>query len=83
LVVTRSADIGLLMDLGRQERSDIRRLKKSDGPLAQQIQAAVEERRDQLGIGSTVEVVPVVFLYRAREGDDGAAEQPEREEACE
>lgn len=82
LVVTRSVDIGLLIDLGRQERSDIKLLKRSDGPLALQIQAAVEEQRDQLGIGS-VEVVPVVFLYRAREGDDRAAEPPERGEAGE
>ena len=83
LVVTRSVHIGLLIDLGRQERSDIKLLKRSDGPLALQIQAAVEEQRDQLGIGSAVEVVPVVFLYRAREGDDRAAEPPERGEAGE
>jgi hypothetical protein len=71
VVPAGSADIGLLMDLGRQQRSDIKRLKRSDGPLALQVQAAVEAQRDKLGISSAVEVVPVVFLYRARESDDG------------
>ncbi len=71
VVLTGSTDIGLLMDFGRQRRSGIKRLKRSDGPLALQIQAAVEAQRDKLGISSVVEVVPVIFLYRARESDDG------------
>jgi hypothetical protein len=70
LVVTGSVDFGLLMELGRQERSEIKRLKRSGGALAEQIQMAVEERLDQMGIGSADEVVPVIFLYRAREADD-------------
>lgn len=79
LVLTRSTDVGLLIELGRQERSEIKRLKKSDGPLAQYIQSTVDEQRDQLGISSAVEVVPIVFLYRARE----TAEDPEAEKASE
>jgi hypothetical protein len=75
LVVTRSGDFGLFMELGRQERSAIKQLKGSDGALAEQIQVAVEERLDQMGIGSSAEVLPVVFLYRVR--DDFATEPVE------
>jgi hypothetical protein len=74
LVVTRSVDFGLLMDLGRQGRGEIKRLKRSNGLLAEQIQKAVEERLDQLSISSSGEVVPVVFLYRVPKADDGATE---------
>jgi hypothetical protein len=71
VVLAGSADIGLLMEFGRQRRSGIKRLKRSDGPLALQIQAAIEAQRGKLGISSAVEVVPVIFLYRVRESDDG------------
>ena len=56
-------NVGLVVDLGEQRRKEIKRLKRGEGALAEQIQAAVEEARRSLGIDDEVEVVPVVLLY--------------------
>jgi len=63
-VVTTLPDVGLLIDVGRQSHDQIRRLKRGNGQLAQQLQMAVLQSRKQLGLGSAAEIVPVVVLYR-------------------
>jgi len=56
-------NLGLILDLGRQPRARIKRLKRADGQLIAQIQAAVEEARKELDIAADKEIVPVVLLY--------------------
>jgi len=60
---TPMPNLGLILDLGRQPRTHIKRLKQADGRLTAQIQAAVEEARKELGIAADKEIVPVVLLY--------------------
>jgi len=60
----RLPNIGLLIELGRQRRKQIKRLKQGSGALTRQIQAAVNHARDELGIAEDADIVPVVLLYR-------------------
>jgi hypothetical protein len=60
----RLPNIGLLIELGRQRRKQIKRLKRGNGALTEQIQAAVNTAREELGIDDEAEIVPVVLLYR-------------------
>ena len=70
LVTTaRLPNTGLLVDLGRQRRKRVERLKRGDGALAWQIQQAVDRQRQALGISADAEVVPVVLLYRSDDPD--------------
>jgi hypothetical protein len=62
-------NIGLLVEVGRQRRKEIRHLKLGDGPLAWQVEAAVASWREDSGVDADVEVVPVVLLYRQVEPD--------------
>jgi hypothetical protein len=62
-------NVGLVIDLGKQPRKAIRRLKRGEGALAEHIQAAVEDARRSLCIGEEVEVVPVVLLYHEPKPD--------------
>jgi hypothetical protein len=65
-VATPLANIGLLVDLGRQRGKQIKRLKRGSGRLARQIQAVAECGREELAIDPAKEIVPVVLLYRYR-----------------
>jgi hypothetical protein len=67
---------GLLLDLGELGRKEVRRLKRGKGLLARQIQAAVEEQFQRLGMEPTIEIVPVVLLYECATGDDEAPDSP-------
>jgi hypothetical protein len=60
----RLPKIGLLIELGRQRRKQIKRLKRGNGALTEQIQAAVNTACEELGIDDEAEIVPVVLLYR-------------------
>jgi hypothetical protein len=60
---TSLPNVGLVVDLGKQGRKAVKRLKRGEGALAEHIQAAVEEARRSLGIDEEAEVVPVVLLY--------------------
>jgi hypothetical protein len=62
-------DIRLLVELGQRRRKEIKHLKRGDGPLTWQIEAAVTSWRVERGIDADVEVVPVVLLYRQPEPD--------------
>src|SRR5262245_6437372 len=63
----QSADCGLFLELGKQKRKEIGRLKRGTGALTRQIEAAIERWRRQLGIDLGTEVVPVVLLYHRGE----------------
>jgi hypothetical protein len=65
----RLPNIGLLIELGPQRRKQIKRLKRGKGPVTQQIQTAVDQRREELGIDDAAEIVPVLLLYRHSESD--------------
>jgi hypothetical protein len=60
----RPCEVGLFVELGRPRAQEIKRLKRGNGALSQQIRLAVDRWREQLGIESAAEVVPVVLLYR-------------------
>jgi len=69
LPVARPAVAGLMLDLGRQRRKQIKRLKRGDGRLTRHLQEVIEQSRAELGLDPAVEIVPVVLLYRRREAD--------------
>jgi len=64
---TRLPQSGFLLDLGSQRRRDIKQLKRGDGPLAHEIETAVQRARAELGINQDAEIVPVLLLYRRRD----------------
>ena len=68
LAVTRP-NIGLLVEVGKQRRKQIKRLKRGDGRLKAQILAALDSAREELGIDRSAEIVPVVILYRYADRD--------------
>ncbi len=68
-VATPLPNRGLVIELGQQERREIRRFKHGDGTLAWQVEAILESWREGLGLGADVEVVPVVLLYRQAQPD--------------
>src|SRR5262245_65180848 len=65
----RLYDVPLVIELGRLRRKQAKRLKRGEGPLTVQIQAAVDRRRAELGVDNAAEIVPVVLLYRREEPD--------------
>jgi hypothetical protein len=69
-VATALGNVGLLVDLGRQPRKQIKRLKRGDGPLSYQIQAAVASSREQLNVDAGTEITPVILLYHRAESSD-------------
>jgi hypothetical protein len=69
MTTARLPNVGLVVELGPQRRKQIKRLKRGEGALAQQIQGAVDQRREELGIDVDAEIVPVVLLYRHDEPD--------------
>ena len=62
--LAQEGDVGLFIELGGQGPAAINRLKRGAGALTQQVHAAVDRWRDELGIDPNTEVVPVVMLYR-------------------
>jgi hypothetical protein len=66
-VATPLGNIGLLVDLGRQPRKQIKQLKHGDGPLSYQIAAAVASSREQLNVDVDTEITPVILLYEGTE----------------
>jgi hypothetical protein len=62
-------NIGLLVELDRQDPEEISRLKRGDGPLARQIQTAVTSLSEGLGIEAGAQVIPVILLYRQAKSD--------------
>ena len=69
-VATALENIGLLVDLGQQPRKQIKRLKRGDGPLSYQIQAAVASSREQLNVDGDTEIIPVILLYDCTESSE-------------
>lgn len=62
-----SPTAGLLVDVGSQRPKQINRLKRGEGRIARQVQAALYNAREHLGIDAAAEIVPVVLLYRRAE----------------
>jgi hypothetical protein len=60
----RAPGVRLLVDLGRQRRKHIKRLKRGNGRLSRHVQTIVDQSRAELGIDHAIEIVPVVLLYR-------------------
>jgi hypothetical protein len=69
LLPVRILNIGLLMEMGKQCRKHIKRLKRGGGRLNAQIEAALDDARKELGIDPLAEIVPIVILYRYLERD--------------
>lgn len=62
-------DTGLLIDVGRQRQKHVNRLKRGEGRLTREVQAALYNAREELGIDPATEIVPVVLLYHCTESD--------------
>lgn len=57
----------VILDLGKKRRKAIRRLKRGQGSLVEDVHAAVEQVRAGLGEdGKTKEILPVVLIYRRK-----------------
>ena len=67
----------VIVDLGKQKRKAVKKLMRSgDGRLAEQVEQVIADVRSELGPdAATVELVPVVVVYRrkARRASDLAA----------
>ncbi len=63
------ANVGLIVDAGRQRRKHIKRLRRGVGRVTAQIEAAVDQAREEFGIGPDTEIVPVVLLYDCPDRD--------------
>jgi hypothetical protein len=61
--IDRPPNGGLLLDVGRQPRKHIDRLKWGAGPLLERALSAIHEKRGDLGINPTKGIVPVILLY--------------------
>jgi hypothetical protein len=63
---SRSAVEGLFIDLGERGPEDVARLKEGTGPMTAEIHAAIDRWRENLGIDTAGDVVPIVILYEKR-----------------
>jgi len=66
-------NVGLMVDVGRQRRKHIKRLKRGMGRISTQVEAAVDQAREELRIGPDTEIIPVVLLYDVADRDDAMA----------
>ena len=62
-VLSPLSNVGLIVDVGRQRRKHIKRLKRGMGRIATQVEAAADQARTELRIGPDTEIIPVVLLY--------------------
>ena len=57
----------IVVDLGKQSRKRIKKLKRGQGPLVGEIHDVVHQVADQLGAAQQdKQIVPVVVLYRRK-----------------
>ena len=54
----------IVVDLGKRKKKDVKALKKGQGPLVAEVNAAVEQA--VAGSASDAEVIPVVLLYEKK-----------------
>jgi hypothetical protein len=54
----------LILDVGKKKKKDVKALKRGTGPIAAEVQAAVE--RAVAGSAGSGEVVPVVMLFQEK-----------------
>jgi hypothetical protein len=62
-VLSPTSNVGLIVDVGRQRRKHIKRLKRGMGRISTQVEAAADQARSELRIGPDTEIIPVVLLY--------------------
>jgi hypothetical protein len=62
-VLSPPSNVGLIVDVGRQRRKHIKRLKRGMGRISTQVEAAADQARSELRIGPDTEIIPVVLLY--------------------
>ncbi|HKS63709.1 MAG TPA: hypothetical protein VJT13_18555 [Xanthobacteraceae bacterium] len=72
-VLSPLPNVGLIVDVGRQRRKHIKRLKRGMGRIAKHVEAAADEARGELRIGPDTEIIPVVLLYDFADRDDAIA----------
>lgn len=68
-VLSPLPNVGLMVDVGRQRRKHIKRLKRGMGRISTQVEAAADEARGELRIGPDTEIIPVVLLYDVADRD--------------
>jgi hypothetical protein len=56
----------LLVDLGKQSRKSVRRLREGRGPLLEEITSAIDELREAGKIGANAQPVVVIVRQRRR-----------------
>lgn len=57
----------IVIDLGKVKRKQVKRLKRGEGPLLEEVQQVVAGVRESLGDEAEgKELLPVVVLYRRR-----------------
>jgi hypothetical protein len=56
----------LIIDLGKQGRKKIKQLKKGEGPLAEEIQATIDEVKAQAGDRLPENAWPVIIVYEKK-----------------
>jgi hypothetical protein len=62
---------GLLVDLGKQSRAEVKELRQGHGRLCEHLAAVVDGARHELGISADVEIIPIVLLYRRDDQANG------------
>jgi len=72
-VLSPLPNLGLIVDVGRQRRKHIKRLKRGLGRISTQVEAAADEARGELRIDPDTEIIPVVLLYDFADRDDAIA----------
>jgi hypothetical protein len=68
-VLSPLPNVGLIVDVGRQRRKHIKRLKRGMGRISTQVEAVADEARGELRIGPDTEIIPVVLLYDVADWD--------------
>ncbi len=57
----------IVVKLGKVKRKRVKQLLRGQGPLMEDVQAAVEQAKDTLGeMSRETQLIPIVFVYRER-----------------
>lgn len=56
----------LIIDLGKASSKKIKRFKKGEGPLADQVALAIQQVREQLGENTPNGILPVIAIFEKK-----------------